>query len=1162
MANNDVVGAETAVANFQKQLPQVVFQCLGANPEVQASLQKYNVEGMSLDQIIAKLEAYALTHFVAVHQAATVANGNFVNGQYVTVGQEGGQIIQLVFGGSQEVSDDRNTLQLLYNGFYGNVGLPNPTTVLPCYDDASVTLTVNFIGTLLTDMANNDVVGAETAVTNFQKQLPQAVFQCLGANAEVQASLQKYNVEGLTLNQIIAKLEAYALTHFVAIHQAATVANGNFQNGQYVTVGQEGGQIIQLVFGNSQEVSDDRNTLQLLYNGFYGNVGLPNPTTVLACYDDASVTLTVNFIGTLLTDMANNDVVGAETAVTNFQKQLPQAVFQCLGSNAEVQASLQKYNVEGLTLNQIITKLEAYALTHFVAVHQAATVANGNFQNGQYVTVGQEGGQIIQLVFGNSQEVSDDRNTLQLLYNGFYGNVGLPNPTTVLACYDDASVTLTVNFIGTLLTDMANNDVVGAETAVTNFQKQLPQAVFQCLGANAEVQASLQKYNVEGLTLNQIIAKLEAYALTHFVAIHQAATVANGNFQNGQYVTVGQEGGQIIQLVFGNSKELTDSVANLQLMYNGFFEQSGLADPTTVLRCYDTNSAQMTIDFIQTLMTDIVNNDIVAAQAAISTFETQLPVPVQTCLQSNQEFQGALAKYGLTGQTLDQITTKLETYTVTHFLQMHKMAVIANQAFQNGDYVAVGKEGAVIAQAVYGGSSIITNLSDDPSTVIQQVFNGFWEGASLSDPTTPVTCFDQNSAQLTVTFMGNVLQQLANSDVTGAKTSVDNYVNQLPQPVKDCLGADAQVQQVLQAYHIAGTPAASVEADIVKFFIEHIFQLHKDAVTANNNFQNGKYSAVGQEGSVLAKEIFGSGNSSQDGPAEDTLQLYFNGFFEQANLTDPTTLISCFNEDTAQVTDDTIAGIVNSLATKNVIVAEKTIVEFVTQLPPSVKECVGQNEEFLDVVTAYNLNNYTLKEALLQVAKSVLGDAGQLNDLLTTANEDITNENYTLAGTAIGQAFEIMFVPSTVSDDDSVQDLQSVFNGFWEQGGLADPTTVAACFDDQSAQVTLDTLGQIISALASNQYTNIPSILKQWQSQIPQSVLDCFVGNPEVTQVGQAYGIVNANPEVLVGDVAKYVLGHFQQFHESSTEMNQEFQAAQYTQVGSGLGQVIQEIVA
>ena len=501
--------------------------------------------------------------------------------------QDSRNTLQLISNGLFELNDDRATLQLLYNGFYEQGGLPDPQTVLSCYDDASTTLTVTFIGTLLSDMANNNVVGAETAVTNFQQQLPQAVFTCLAANAEVQASLQKYGVLGLTLNEIITKLETYALTHFAVVHQDSVVANNNFINGQYVTVGQEGGEIIQLVFSNGEStniITDSIANLQLLYNGFFEQSKLADPTTVLACYSEDSAQLTIDFIQTLMNDIVSNNVVGAQADISKFEQQLPVSVQNCLKTNQEFQAALTSYNLAGWTLDQITTKLETYTLTHFLAIKKLAQAASDAFQAANYVEVGKQGAIIAQTVYGQNVEedlniienLSDDRNTLQLLYNGFYGNVGLPNPTTVLACYDDASVTLTVNFIGTLLTDMANNDVVGAETAVTNFQKQLPQAVFQCLGANAEVQASLQKYNVEGLTLNQIIAKLEAYALTHFVAIHQAATVANGNFQNGQYVTVGQEGGQIIQLVFGNSQEVTDDRNTLQLLYNGFYGNVGL----------------------------------------------------------------------------------------------------------------------------------------------------------------------------------------------------------------------------------------------------------------------------------------------------------------------------------------------------------------------------------------------------------------------------------------------------------------------------------------------------------------------------------------------------------------------------------------------------------
>ena len=237
---------------------------------------------------------------------------------------------------------------------------------------------------------------------------------------------------------------------------------------------------------------------------------------------------------------------------------------------------------------------------------------------------------------------------------------------------------------------------------------QLPQAVKDCLGADAQVQQVLQAYHIAGIPSTQVEEDITKFFLEHIFQLHKDAVTADNNFKSGNYAAVGNEGGVIAKQIFGSgvpsSDQLSDSVANLQYLYNGFFEQSELADPTTILSCYDQDSAQLTIDFIQTLMNDISSNNIVAAQADITKFEQQLPVPVQSCLKGDQEFQSALSVYGLTGWTLDQITTKLETYTVTHFLQIKKLAQIASQAFDNEDYVAVGKEGAVIAETVYGNT--------------------------------------------------------------------------------------------------------------------------------------------------------------------------------------------------------------------------------------------------------------------------------------------------------------------------------------------------------------------------------------------------------------------------------------------------------------------------
>ena len=868
---------------------------------------------------------------------------------------------------------DQDTIQQIFNGFWEEASLADPTTPVACFDDASASLTVTFAGNVLDQLANNDVSGAKTTIETYVNQLPQPVKDCLGADAQVQQMLQTYHIAGIPATQVEEDITKFFIEHILQLHKDAVTANNNFKGGNYAAVGNEGGVIAKQIFGNGVAASfgTDQDTIQQIFNGFWEEASLADPTTPVACFDDASASLTVTFAGNVLDQLANNDVSGAKTTIETYVNALPQPVKDCLGADAQVQQVLQAYKIAGIPSSQVEADIVKFFIEHILQLHKDAVTADNNFHGGNYAAVGNEGGVLAKQIFGSGAAASfgTDQDTIQQIFNGFWEEASLADPTTPVACFDDASASLTVTFAGNVLDQLANNDVSGAKTTIETYVNALPQPVKDCLGADAQVQQVLQAYKIAGIPSSQVEADIVKFFIEHILQLHKDAVTADNNFHGGNYAAVGNEGGVLAKQIFGGgethknlqrivknlihqitSTNLLDSVDidedslqvlverfseqgfdlsgdvvlndqsaisvgtdqdTIQQIFNGFWEEASLADPTTPVACFDDASASLTVTFAGNVLDQLANNDVSGAKTTIETYVNALPQPVKDCLGADAQVQQVLQAYKIAGIPSSQVEADIVKFFIEHILQLHKDAVTADNNFHGGNYAAVGNEGGVLAKQIFGGGETHKNLQrivknlihqitstnlldsvdidedslqvlverfseqgfdlsgdvvlNDQSAIsvgtdqdtIQQIFNGFWEEASLADPTTPVACFDDASASLTVTFAGNVLDQLANNDVSGAKTTIETYVNALPQPVKDCLGADAQVQQVLQAYKIAGIPSSQVEADIVKFFIEHILQLHKDAVTADNNFHGGNYAAVGNEGGVLAKQIFG-----------------------------------------------------------------------------------------------------------------------------------------------------------------------------------------------------------------------------------------------------------------------------------------------------------------
>lgn len=81
-----------------------------------------------------------------------------------------------------------------------------------------------------------------------------------------------------------------------------------------------------------------------------------------------------------------------------------------------------------------------------------------------------------------------DKDTLQATLNGLFEQNKLPDPKTIVVCFDDKSAKDTVAFIGTILDKAAKgslSDLLSLKDIIQKFGDSLPQAVKDCLDGNA-----------------------------------------------------------------------------------------------------------------------------------------------------------------------------------------------------------------------------------------------------------------------------------------------------------------------------------------------------------------------------------------------------------------------------------------------------------------------------------------------------------------------------------------------------------------------------------------------------------------------------------------------------------------------------------------------------
>jgi len=103
------------------------------------------------------------------------------------------------------------------NGFYNGIGLPNPSTIMPCVDDKSAAEIHAFAPKILHEACHLSLSNIQKIIDEVQKfidGLDPAVGKCLDGNAEVNALVKKLG------NIDTAKVIAYVTSHFFAVRKS------------------------------------------------------------------------------------------------------------------------------------------------------------------------------------------------------------------------------------------------------------------------------------------------------------------------------------------------------------------------------------------------------------------------------------------------------------------------------------------------------------------------------------------------------------------------------------------------------------------------------------------------------------------------------------------------------------------------------------------------------------------------------------------------------------------------------------------------------------------------------------------------------------------------------------------------------------------------------
>ena len=208
-----------------------------------------------------------------------------------------------------------------------------------------------------------------------------------------------------------------------------------------------------------------------------------------------------------------------------------------------------------------------------------------------------------------------------------------------------------------------------------------------------------KKYGIDDTSNStEIEKKVITYITLHYITFHKELGDLDSLWKAGKYKQFGTEAASFTHKVLGTTEhedlpELTDKEI-LQQFLNGIFEQNKLPDPTTIVPCFDDDSAHRTVAFMGQLFGKLASgslSDLLAIKTLVQNFTDSLPQSVKDCLQDNAEIKALGLKYGITDQTdPSELEKKIIAYVTLHYLSVHKWLGEINDSWKAGKYYEAG----------------------------------------------------------------------------------------------------------------------------------------------------------------------------------------------------------------------------------------------------------------------------------------------------------------------------------------------------------------------------------------------------------------------------------------------------------------------------------------
>jgi len=143
-------------------------------------------------------------------------------------------------------------------------------------------------------------------------------------------------------------------------------------------------------------------------------------------------------------------------------------------------------------------------------------------------------------------------------------------------------------------------------------------------------------------------------------------------------------------------------------------------------------------------------------------------------------------------------------------------------------------------------------------------------------------------------------------------------------------------------------------------------------------------------------------------------------------------------------------------------------------------------------------------------------------------------------------------------DDPNFENLQDIFNGYWEQGGLEDPKTLIKCFDLQSAQIALKFIRVMALDIYITNWIGVYKGTEYYLTLFSQDTKDCVENNPEVIEMKKAYNVTGMPLQDIEERIVVNSRKDYPTYLQLIDQLYENSQAEDFKGTGTAFGRLIQ----